>query len=345
MHGGDIEELDYTSYPNVLKAKWDHIYSSDSKRILEGKEPPRVIKTLLDFSYRNVESIYIVCYSDFYSKQKAKLPRAKPVMVVSQYSPFNPLDWNFTKAPKEQIIGKFNNDLLLTSASPLCRYHCIFVPSYTSELPQVITKATDCIPVIKLLANDTRTDGKIFFSGYCAGASVNHLHYQLVYIKQLINEELLPIERLTDSIPLISLKPYDVPIAVYSNTSYLLPYIKIALIDSTLNDKVLLALSEVIYATVLGIYNSGNSINIVFTVNGKHTYVIPRKLSTFSVMPDIGIGAFECCGLGICGSAKVYNECDAKFYMDYVKEYGVDIEAFKKIEELVLVNLKGTVQV
>eukprot|EP00826_Nyctotherus_ovalis_P061553 TRINITY_DN876_c0_g1_i3.p2 TRINITY_DN876_c0_g1~~TRINITY_DN876_c0_g1_i3.p2 ORF type:complete len:124 (+),score=16.80 TRINITY_DN876_c0_g1_i3:251-622(+) len=107
-----------------------------------------------------------------------------------------------------------------------------------------------------------------------------------------------------------------------------------------LDEATALSLSEVVYAAVKAAYASGNSINTVFANNGKCAYVILRKLSLFCVRPPIGIGALECFGLGICGLDKIYNECDADFYKNYVREYGVDMDTLKKIEELFLHDLK-----
>eukprot|EP01022_Parablepharisma_sp_SALTPOND_P025114 TRINITY_DN572_c0_g1_i3.p1 TRINITY_DN572_c0_g1~~TRINITY_DN572_c0_g1_i3.p1 ORF type:complete len:380 (-),score=22.06 TRINITY_DN572_c0_g1_i3:790-1821(-) len=330
MEEEKVKELEYETYEYTFPFIWDQIYLADSKRI-EKQESPTAIKNILDFVHRNVGSSYILLFSEFYANQKTKAPKIPYGTKLPLLPAFNPQEWNFTKAPKEQFIGRFGPHYLLTSSNPLCKYHSIFVVFFNSEISQVITEPKVILPVLHLLAGSKREDARIYFNGYAAGASVNHFHYQLVYTKELCNVSSFPIETVPGNTLIRSVHLTDNSMEIYENISYPLPFFKFSA-TSLLSSSLASELAQVLHVLVELIYASSCSLNILFSNFGRTVYVIPRKKQEKLEVTPIGDGAIECAGIGSCFSSEAFAKCDKEMYENHIKQYAVCLSEFTKIK-------------
>ncbi|KAJ1366316.1 hypothetical protein KIN20_026947 [Parelaphostrongylus tenuis] len=118
--------------------------------------------------------------------------RRKPMRFKNIREPFNPLRWNFTKLPENEILfylrckdrpishDALDRHVIAVNASPLERDHSLIIPSINRCLPQVLTPtairlATD----IMLLTADHSFN--ILFNSLLGQASINHLHLHFLY--------------------------------------------------------------------------------------------------------------------------------------------------------------------
>lgn len=101
---------------------------------------------------------------------------------------FNENEFNFNKINHKEILfdvkwGQAATVTFLINNSPLTKYHTLLVPRLKENLPQVLTRESMSF-AIHLLHH---LNDKHFYIGYNspgALASVNHLHFHLLYIEQ-----------------------------------------------------------------------------------------------------------------------------------------------------------------
>ena len=136
----------------------------------------------------------------------------------------------------------------MISVSPICRYHCIFVPLYNSGIPEYISSTDHIIPILQLLSENDRRDAKVYFNGYNAGASVNHLHYQMFYSNELLNDEIIAIECAKNNTILKLLNCNTFIITIYENNSFFIPFFKISTSSTTAFDlSIISEISKIIF--------------------------------------------------------------------------------------------------
>jgi len=131
-----------------------------------------------------------------YNPLRAATRRA-PQSMVSVVQPVDPAAFNFTKVQEaKELVCELvfertdaqaatdgaNRDLLLINVSPIEFGHCLLIPSVESILPQVLTERSIALAMqLVLLSGDAGF--KAVFNSLCAYASVNHLHWQLYYLR------------------------------------------------------------------------------------------------------------------------------------------------------------------
>lgn len=331
----DTELITYENFEKFCFPKWEKIYDSDFKRI-EKQESPKAIRSILDFKHRNLDFQYILLFSQFYYEQKSKSPKIPSDKKLELLPKFNSTEWNFTKAPKEQILCKFENEhYLLTSSSPLCKYHCIFVPCFNKQIPQILENINLILPALYISNYSKREDMKIYFNGYAAGASVNHFHYQIIYLSEMCNVNKFPIEILTNDIKIHNFSYVKYNIEIYQNTENIIPFIKFCLKPNFPEYKIInenyIKFATQIYELINIIYNEKCSINLLFANYGNTVFVIPRKKQETAEILDFGDGVVETAGIGTCTTEKIFKEATKLKFENHIKGFGIEKEIFDKI--------------
>ncbi|XP_063622708.1 GDP-D-glucose phosphorylase 1 [Cydia splendana] len=169
----DISNVDSSRFKQLLKTKWDEIHDQpDVFRYKVNKMRERI-----------VDNRYMLLLNP-----DRGFKRREPEYIDSIQKPYNPDEFNFNKtSSKEHLFTMHENNskdthLLLVNVSPISRYHTLLCPSVNKCLPQVVTEDSIRLVLdVKFLAQDR--DLKIGFNSLCAFASVNHLHYHLMYEK------------------------------------------------------------------------------------------------------------------------------------------------------------------
>ncbi|XP_022121095.2 GDP-D-glucose phosphorylase 1 [Pieris rapae] len=120
--------------------------------------------------------------------------RRQPEHMTDICQPFDENKFNFSKVSSEEVLYKFwnkdatNIHAIVVNVSPINYYHSLLCPSIYQMLPQVVTlDSLKLVLYIHSLSQDC--DLRIAYNSLCALASVNHLHYHLLFEKQK-----LPIE-------------------------------------------------------------------------------------------------------------------------------------------------------
>ncbi|KAJ6638106.1 GDP-D-glucose phosphorylase 1 [Pseudolycoriella hygida] len=115
--------------------------------------------------------------------------RRKPQTITSIVPTFNESEFNFNKINQKEIL--FNVKLrhseapvtFLINNSPLTKYHTLLVPRLNENLPQLLTRESIAF-AIELLHSLNDNYFRIGYNSPGAFASVNHLHFHLMYIEQ-----------------------------------------------------------------------------------------------------------------------------------------------------------------
>ncbi|XP_055599205.1 GDP-D-glucose phosphorylase 1 [Uranotaenia lowii] len=143
--------------------------------------------------------------------RKRTTERRKPDVIDGLRPNFDPSRFNFTKVASGEIllelmVGESVVSLLINN-SPLTENHVLIVPDRVSCLPQILTESS-LNSVIRILVALGDPNYSIGYNSSGALASVNHLHFHLVYLRHPIYIEqvnLIPLAngifRLDDSCP------------------------------------------------------------------------------------------------------------------------------------------------
>ncbi|XP_061717356.1 GDP-D-glucose phosphorylase 1 isoform X2 [Cydia pomonella] len=161
----EIKNIDSSRFKQLLKTKWDEIHDQpDVFRYKVNKMKERI-----------VDNRYILLLNP-----DRGFKRREPEYIDSIHKPYNPNEFNFNKtSSKEHLFTMHENNI---NVSPISRYHTLLCPSVNKCQPQVVTEdSIRLVLEVKFLAQDC--DLKIGFNSLCAFASVNHLHYHLMYEK------------------------------------------------------------------------------------------------------------------------------------------------------------------
>ncbi|XP_047998457.1 GDP-D-glucose phosphorylase 1 [Leguminivora glycinivorella] len=169
----EIKNIDSETFKQLLKTKWDEIHDqTDAFRYKINKMRERI-----------VDNRYILLLNP-----ERGFKRREPEFIDNIHKPYNPDEFNFNKtSSKEHLFTMHENNstdthLFLVNVSPISRYHTLLCPSVNRRLPQVVTEDSIRLVLdVKCFAQDR--DLKIGFNSLCAFASVNHLHYHMMYEK------------------------------------------------------------------------------------------------------------------------------------------------------------------
>ncbi|XP_063366217.1 GDP-D-glucose phosphorylase 1 [Cydia amplana] len=167
----EITNVDSSRFKQLLKTKWDEIHDQpDVFRYKVNKMRERI-----------VDNRYILLLNP-----DRGYKRREPEFINSIHKPYNPDEFNFNKTSTKEHLFTMHEEnstdthLFLVNVSPISRYHSLLCPSVNKCLPQVVTEDSIRLALdVKFLAQDR--DLKIGFNSLCAFASVNHLHYHLMY--------------------------------------------------------------------------------------------------------------------------------------------------------------------
>lgn len=169
---------DFKNVPNlfeeILKKKWDEIH-----------EGPKVFRyKIKEINEKYLQEKYLIQLNPDRGKK-----RREPEAIHSLSQPFDKTKFNFMKASSNEILLTLINGneehVFLVNVSPIARYHILFCPSMGSRLPQTITLDSLELVVKMMFASQDR-DLRIGFNSLCAFASVNHLHYHLLFEKRTL---------------------------------------------------------------------------------------------------------------------------------------------------------------
>ncbi|XP_072945610.1 GDP-D-glucose phosphorylase 1 [Epargyreus clarus] len=130
-------------------------------------------------------------------------------------TPMDDDKFNFTKVPTKEIMFTLTKDnkesekhAILINVSPLNRYHSLLCPSIYKRLPQIVSQDSLKLALEIMLFIEDR-ELKVAFNSQCAFASVNHLHYHLLFEHRTLPVEKAKCKQIKGS--LYCLEDYIVP--------------------------------------------------------------------------------------------------------------------------------------
>ncbi|XP_026479599.1 GDP-D-glucose phosphorylase 1 [Ctenocephalides felis] len=130
--------------------------------------------------------------------------RRIPQSISSLTQPFDKEKFNFTKIPPEEILFDIVYDkeiegTIIINASPLTIGHCLYCPSLNKCLPQVLTK-TSIEAAVRLMWLGNNRDLRMGYNSLGALASVNHLHFHLLFVDHRLAIENVSCKNLCENI-------------------------------------------------------------------------------------------------------------------------------------------------
>lgn len=210
----------------------------------------------------------------------------------------------------------------------------------------MISCADHVVPAVELIAGSARADAKVYFNGFAAGASVNHLHYQYFCAGDAFGAAQFPIELLLGSKRLFSVSFGEMPeTAVFVDENvgqYPLPHFVLSVgMSAGWKEKI----SEVAAGMVTCIYQEDCSVNLILADRGRKLYLIPRKRQEVILATQIGDGAIECAGVGSCYSKETFEGTSKEEYEAHISQYAVSVEKFAKIKVRIIPKLSASMAI
>ena len=120
--------------------------------------------------------------------------RRKPQIIKSVVPEFNENAFNFTKVDQKEVILTLNFQnygqkcTFLINNSPLTQFHSLLCPEMDKKHPQVLNRDS-LLMMVEILLNLEDKSYKIGYNSPGALASVNHLHYHLLYLERKLYVE------------------------------------------------------------------------------------------------------------------------------------------------------------
>ncbi|XP_073954327.1 GDP-D-glucose phosphorylase 1 isoform X2 [Choristoneura fumiferana] len=165
--------IDSPNFLQLLKIRWDEVYS----------EPDVFRYKINNLREKIIDYKYILLLN-----KDRGFKRRTPEFIADIRQPFDSEKFNFSKVSPKEILFEMrktdsnNIHTFLVNVSPISQYHTLLCPSVNLCLPQVVTEDSLKLAIeVKFLAQDRNL--KLGFNSLCAFASVNHLHYHLLFDK------------------------------------------------------------------------------------------------------------------------------------------------------------------
>ena len=156
-------------YPssNILRQKWK------SQSVMEALRfyPDETVWTTLK------GKLSVVIYLN---KVRMK-SRRQPGDFVALAPANNRISFNFNNVDKREILWSDESDCIMVNASPAVRDHSMFIPDRQLILPQLVTSSS-LEKAMRVQLNLNSSQFVVGFNSPFAGATVNHLHYHILYL-------------------------------------------------------------------------------------------------------------------------------------------------------------------
>lgn len=240
-----------------------------------------------NFSWVKQEEILLVYFSD--SKRILKLSDLKD---------------------KSEINKEENLHHIIINKSPIFKYHMLLIPNLFLSLSQKMN--SDCLKLIyEFCENVNSTDLRIGFNSLGGYASVNHLHFHLIFLKDIAKEmESFPIETYERKQFLAINNIILAELINYPVKAYVLSFKEI---NSNIFN---------LFGCIIDIFTTRNiAHNILFSEKGKVIYIIPRKNEMLNNLHgDLNCAWLEICGIAICRTVKMKEMIDEKLFETVLKD-------------------------
>lgn len=151
--------------------------------------------------------------------------RRPPQYMTEVVQKFDDNKFNFTKitAEKELIFSLKNKDIesgwldkIIINVSPVNEYHSLLVPQADLKLPQVLTEYSLNL-ALEVMFLSTDKNMRLCFNSLCAYASVNHLHWHIIYLQEnLYIQDAKLEETKVKNLYLLSPEVYPAPCFVFT---------------------------------------------------------------------------------------------------------------------------------
>eukprot|EP01063_Lacrimia_lanifica_P018206 TRINITY_DN25142_c0_g1_i1.p1 TRINITY_DN25142_c0_g1~~TRINITY_DN25142_c0_g1_i1.p1 ORF type:complete len:412 (+),score=96.40 TRINITY_DN25142_c0_g1_i1:97-1332(+) len=245
------------------------------------------------------------------SKRSQKRKRLTSVTI-----PVDPTAFNFRLAKGEEVLGRYDvgdhrvarvplqsglalrdqkaavpdeANLLIINANPMCPYHFLLVPQYGLLHPQALTEAS----LLLALAYAGRQSSEYFrliFNSVGAGSSVNHHHWQGIYLRHGF-----PIEAR-------SLTPLHTCGAVRVHEVADWPLRAYVLAADAPTD-----LARAAMAVVTTLQGSDIAHNLLVLDGGRRVLLVPRTIGYFPDVRKLQVAACEVLGLWVVPNQEEYD--------------------------------------
>eukprot|EP01016_Furgasonia_blochmanni_P003727 TRINITY_DN11462_c0_g1_i2.p1 TRINITY_DN11462_c0_g1~~TRINITY_DN11462_c0_g1_i2.p1 ORF type:complete len:387 (-),score=63.45 TRINITY_DN11462_c0_g1_i2:114-1274(-) len=375
--------MDFDEY---LKAKWNGLYSSKDTRELFRSTLSSVQMRSLDkifIAYFNQELIEKKRKAEIFDLDDEEF-KENEAPAPSVFKDFNEKTFNFNNVNPKEILFHVNLDEetiidnekmeeldeenflnedkledeiegnsvhpIITNISPICPLHSVIPLFPTEELPQVI--GSDLIVLLlQLFKMSNNPNLKITYNSIGGYASVNHLHFQLLYGEQLFKNGLYPVEtfkrkeifRTSLQNPKEDINMYSVGVIFEEIPEYPVRTLVLspANKEADIGD-IFSSLSFVAGTVTERLLQNNVPHNILFSDKGNTVYIFPRKFETENANEDIRCATLEIAGIAICRNLACYKELTLeKFHEILREEVSLKIDQFNKLVDDVLTIFKS----
>jgi len=248
----------------------------------------------------------------------------------------------FDEEQLEHEISETENHPVVINVSPLCPNHCIIPLFPQEELPQTIGQDIIML-LLQVFKISNSKELKIGYNSLGAFASVNHLHFQLLYGGDLFKSAKFPIEEVPrKEIHRTSLQNPNEKINIYS-----VGVIIEELVNYPVRGFVLKPFEE--KAELGDIYSSLSFVagtitnyllekeiphNLVFSDLGQTIYIIPRQHESNHQNEAFKCAWLEIAGLAVCRDEETYNIITPKTFEEVLtSQVSLSEKEFDDIKE------------
>jgi len=258
---------------------------------------------------------------------------------------------DFEENQLDDEISEFSHHPVLVNISPICMNHCILPLFPAEELPQVI--GSDILVLLlqafKMSNSETLRVG---YNSIGAYSSVNHLHFQLLYVDDLFKTGRFPIELgpkkefFRSSLQNIQdeINMYSAGVIFEELTEY--PVKTLALRPLNPNDDIgdiYSSLSFVAGAITNLLLDSNIPHNILVSDKGTCIYISPRIYEKDIKDDNMRCAWLEIAGVAICRNKKFYESITKDEYEKVLQtEVSVSEKDFNDVKERVVKFFKAT---
>jgi len=161
------------------------------------------------------------------SQTNRSLLRRKPQAMMSVSQPVDSTAFNFTKvnAEKEVLFQLVNStdstrsgeDRIMINVSPIVKGSCLLTPQVDLLLPQLLTEHSITLALETIFLSSSPSF-RLYFNSLCAYASVNHLHWHILYLEEQLYIQDVELVK-AGTIHLLDPAHYPAPAFVFTITS------------------------------------------------------------------------------------------------------------------------------
>jgi len=200
-----------SKFDEILKEKWKNYMNDGNFRYSVENLPRKVLGGRFNFVAE--------------MQQNRAVNRRPPQYMTDVVQQFDDEKFNFTKIDKDKelifLLRRINDDrkdedAVIINVSPVNEYHSLLLPQSSLKLPQVLTEYS-LILALETAFMCSDEDLRLCFNSLCAYASVNHLHWHIIYLREHLFIQSAPLTATdTENVYILSDDVYPAPAFVFT---------------------------------------------------------------------------------------------------------------------------------